>query len=89
MEAHYKVYFTQNTDLADSYKIDKVDVDVVYGSWTSCTEDFTATVKTSLTYLESQYARINSGNPGYILGKPLLIGTLETYEETLSDGSIS
>jgi len=46
-------------------------------------------MKTSLTFLESEYGRINSGNPGYILGKPILIGKMEAYETVLSDGSVA
>jgi len=73
LEAHYKVYFKENVNsddqiIGNSYKIDRVDVDVVYGTWTSCTEDFTATLKTSLTFLETVESKLNAGNPGYMIG---------------------
>lgn len=80
LEAHYKVYFKQNA--ANSFIIEDFEIDLVYGSLSidcevaGVTNDYVHTfnIKTSVTYLESKSSRKLSGSPGYLRGKPVIIG---------------
>ena len=89
LEAHYKVYFDQDPDTANSYFIKDFKVDVVYGKIElECSESYTFNLKTSVTYLQNEGDRVFSGSPGYLRGSPVLIG--ETYFPDLveeEDGS--
>lgn len=49
----------------------------------------TFNIKTSVTYLESKASRKLSGSPGYLRGKPVLIGQVERVEVTDESGSTS
>ena len=52
LEAHYKVYFEQSSDAANSFRITDFIVDVVYGDITLEKETkHTFNLKTSVTYL--------------------------------------
>jgi hypothetical protein len=70
-EVHYTIFFADNsaTDLL-AYNITNVTVDVVYGDFTptSCSDILQPTIKSSLQFKQSIYARKNSGSPGYIKG---------------------
>ena len=88
LEAHYKVYFQQNA--VNSYTIEEFEVDLVYGSVEKkCTEDHTFNIKTSVTYLENRTSRRLSGSPGYLRGKPVIVGQVEKVEVTDESGSTS
>ena len=52
-------------------------VDIVYGTAPKVTTEapYVFNLKTSLQYLESDNSIMYSGSPGYIKGKPLLVGT--------------
>ena len=89
LEAHYKVYFDQDPETANSYFIKDFKVDVVYGKIElECSESYTFNLKTSVMYLQNEGDRVFSGSPGYLRGSPVLIG--ETYFPDLveeEDGS--
>lgn len=59
-----------------AFEVTSVVADIVYGKMTQQTGPVTVTRKTSLTYLQDQYGRKNSGSPGYIKGLPVKTGTL-------------
>ena len=74
METHYRVTFT-GTDPEDGeeknnlFFIDKVEVDIIYGSFNDqvCDDnDHDFSVKTSLIFVESDISRIQYGAPGYL-----------------------
>lgn len=84
LEAHYTIYYSYVNDTFNvSSKIDNITVDVIYGDYTpeSCESNVRITRKNSLKYKQSIYSRKNSGGPGYVKGKKLLVGELETIEE--------
>jgi Protein of unknown function (DUF1619) len=57
----------------NEFIIKKVMADVVYGSINSC-DARVITQKTSVMFIENQFSKLNSGTPGYIKGKPILLG---------------
>ena len=59
--------------IANDFQIDEVLVDIVYG--VGEIEDNVFSHKSSLTWLESKTGVKYSGAPGYLKGKPLLIGS--------------
>ena len=88
LEAHYKVYFKQGA--TNSYQIESFKVDIVYGSLTKdCDDDYkhTFNIKTSVTYLENVGGRKLSGSPGYLRGKPVIIGDIKKEEVVDPDSS--
>jgi len=88
LEAHYKIYFGDRSVEANSFSINKFEVEVVYGKISlDCATDYHFNLKTSVTYLESSDGRIYSGSPGYLLGSPVLIGQTDTVEVTESQGT--
>ena len=91
LEAHYKVYFKQS-DAANSYVIESFEADLVYGSLEKkCDEEYmhTFNIKTSVQYLENKDSRKLSGSPGYLRGKPVIIGQVEKVEVATEGGSTS
>lgn len=56
---------------------------MVYGSIKrDCDEDHTFNIKTSVQYLENRESRKLSGSPGYLRGKPVIIGQVDKVEVT-------
>jgi len=60
----------------NEFVISKVKVDIVYGSAPKAVAEkpYIFNLKTSVQYLGSEQSVRYSGSPGYIKGKPLLIG---------------
>ena len=91
LEAHYKVYFKQS-DAVNSYVIESFEADLVYGNLEKkCDEEYmhTFNIKTSVQYLENKDSRKLSGSPGYLRGKPVIIGQVDKVEVTNEGGSTS
>ena len=82
LEVHYKVYFKQS-EAANSFVIESFEADLVYGTMEKkCDEEYmhTFNIKTSVLYLENKDSRKLSGSPGYLRGKPVIIGQVEKTE---------
>jgi len=78
MEAHYTVYFEDfDSSHSTNFNITNVTVDVVYGKLTpsSCTAKVQLHRKSSWTFKQSIYSRVNAGGPGFILGAGIPIGS--------------
>lgn len=84
LEAHYRVFFTNETE--DTFSISQVVVDVVYGSTANATcFDTVITLKTSVQFLQNADSRLQSGSPGYVKGRPILLGASQPV--TVNDAS--
>ena len=61
----------------NTYVITDVKVDIVYGTAPAevTQSPYIFNVKTSLEYVENEESISYSGSPGYIKGRPLLIGS--------------
>jgi len=72
------VFFKNIDGTVAGYEVTKAVADIVYGKWTpaAATDPASITRKTSLTYLEREGSRLNSGAPGYKKGSLLKTGTL-------------
>ena len=74
----------------NTFYIEKVDADVVYGTLAdgNCGSiDHVFSLKTSVTYLQSEMGMILSGSPGYLTGSPLLVGE-KYYAQIDDDGAL-
>ena len=77
LEVHLKIFFKNVEGTVAGYEVTKTVADIVYGKWTPvASEPASITRKTSLTFLESESSRLNSGSPGYIKGVQLKTGQL-------------
>ena len=63
--------------MANKFVITKVKVDIIYGTAPAAIAQapYIFNVKTSLQFFGNDESFMYSGSPGYIKGKPLLIGT--------------
>lgn len=72
---------------ANTFFIERVEVDVVYGDVKelTCNVEHTFSVKTSLTYLADETAHVRQGLPGVTYGYPIPVAFFCTQNEDGSD----